>query len=206
MAQGGPLVYRNAAPSTLPEAARPSTGIVSFHFVSALMPILGMVLGGILIAAGLVGIEPGDPPPGLFFGGVGVMCLGFLGYMICSILRMIWFYQIWSWIPPSHRVTKNWSGGMTPAFAALGHLIPYFNIYWAFAATFATCDALDTLAAQYTPGRASPRGTGMAMAICSLVFFPIAPFFMHSFMKDIGRMAEQIDTERSRIGELGPGF
>lgn len=204
--QGGPLVYRNSAPSSAPEAERPSSGIVSFHFLSALAPVLGFLIGGVLLALGILQAGPDNPPGGMFFAGMGLMCLGFLGYMVCSILRMIWYYQIWSWIPPSHRVTKNWSGGMTPTFAALGHLIPYFNIYWAFAATLATCDALDMLAAQYTPGRVAPRGTGMAMAICSIVFFPVAPFLMHSFMKECGRMAEQIDQERSRTGALGPGI
>ena len=206
MGGAGPLVYRGAAPSNLPEAARPNQSILSFHLASAIVPLVGLLVGGTMMGLGLVGIDPGDAPGGLFFGGVGIMCLGFLGWMVGAILKMVWFYQIWSWIPPSHRATKSWSGGMTPAFAALGHLIPYFNIYWAFAATFATCDALEALSAQYTPGRVSPRNTGTAMAICSIIMFPLAPFFMHAFMKDIGKMAEQIDGERSRVGSLGPGF
>lgn len=204
--QGGLMVYRAPAPSSVPEGARPSSGLLSFHLISSIAPLIGFLIGGILLGIGIAGVEFGEPLGALFFAGAAVMGLGCFGWMIASILKMVWFYQIWSWIPPSHRVTKNWSGGMTPAFAALGHLIPYFNIFWAFAATFATCDAMEALSAQYTPGRMAPRGAGTAMAICSIIMFPVAPFFMHSVMKDIGRMAEQIDLERSRTGSLGPGF
>lgn len=201
--QGGPLLYRAAAPSSVPEAARPNAGIVRFHLVCAIPPA-GILVGAVLM---LLGLPSGgaEQPGGLFFGGIGLMCLGFLSYMVCAILRMVWFYQIWSWIPPSHRVTRSWSGGMTPAFAALGYLIPYFNMYWAFASTFATCDALEALTAQYTPGRIVPRGIGTAQAICSIVFFPLAPLLMHAFMKDVNRIAEGIDFERARVGALGPG-
>ena len=196
--------YRMPAPSSVPESERPSRGIVSFHLISAVAPVIGFIVGGILMAVGIAQAagsgNPGEAPGALFFVGVALLCLGFFGLVVCSILKMVWFYQIWSWIPPSHRVTKSWTGGMSPAFAALGHLIPYFSIYWAFAATFATCDALETLSAQYTPGRPSPRGVGMAMAICSLLFFPAAPFLMHLFMRDVGRMAESIDAERARVG------
>jgi hypothetical protein len=195
--------YRMPAPSNVPESERPSRGIVSFHLISAVAPAVGFIAGGIMMAVSLGTIDqPGDAPGAGFFVGVSLLCLAFIGIMVCSILKMVWFYQIWSWIPPSHRVTKTWSGGMSPAFAALGHLIPYFSIYWAFAAAFATCDAMETLSAQYTPGRPSPRNMAMAMAICSLLFFPAAPFLMHIFMRDIGRMAEQIDVERTRVGGL----
>jgi hypothetical protein len=195
--------YRMPAPSSTPESARPSKGIVGFHLVSAIAPMAGLLAGGMLMGVSLATLEGHGDRPGLgFFSGVGLLCLGFIGLMVCAILKMVWFYQIWSWIPPSHRITKTWNSGMSPAFAALGHLIPYFSIYWTFAAAFATCDALEVLAAQYTPGRTSPRNVGMAMAICSLLFFPAAPFLMHVFMRDVGRMAEQIDAERLRLGEL----
>lgn len=195
--------YRMPAPSSLPEAERPSKGIVSFHLIAAIAPVVLLLGGGTLLGLSLSTLDqPGsEPGPGLFLGAT-LLCLAFVAIAVCGILKMVWFYQIWSWIPPSHRVTKSWSGGMSPAFAALGHLIPYFSIYWKFAAAFATCDALEVLAAQYTPGRPSPRGVGMAMAICSLLFFPAAPFLMHVFMRDIGRMAESIDVERARMGGL----
>ncbi len=203
MGNGG---YRMPAPSSVPESERPSEGLVNAHLIAAVAPLIALVLGGIMMALGMVGtIAPdgsGQAPGALFFGGIGLMCLGMLGWFVGSVLKMIWYYQIWSWIPPSHRVTKSWSGGMTPSLAALGHLIPYFNIYWAFAATFATCDALEVLSAQYTPGRGSPRNFGMAMAICSLLFFPAAPFLMHLFMRDVGRLAVSIDVERARLGPL----
>lgn len=193
--------YRMPQPSTTPESERPSQAIVSFHLASAIAPAVLLAAGAVSLGFSLAPLDEPGATPGLgFFAGVGLLGLAFVAIAVCAILKMVWFYQIWSWIPPSHRVTKTWSGVMSPGFAAFGHLIPYFSIYWTFAAAFATCDALEVLSAQYTPGRQSPRNVGMAMAICSMVFFPAAPLLMHVFMRDVGRMAEHIDAERARLG------
>ena len=181
-----------------PEGARPSAGLRRWHLIGSIAMPLVICTGLALIIAAAVISDGSEPPPALFFGGILAFMLGCFGMVAVGVLRSVWFYQLWRWIPREARRTRTWAN-MSPEFAAFGFWIPYFNIYWSFAALLATCEGMDTLSAQYTPGAApAPRGLAVFSGLAQIFLFPIAPFVNHIFFSRIDEMAAQIDAARAQ--------
>lgn len=191
---GYPMV---AAASMAPEGPAPSPKLRGWHLAASIAaPVTGVLGIGLIVLAMTLGEDQGRPVLAALIPGAIALALAVIGGMATLVLRSIWFYRIWRWIPRDARHTRRWAN-MAPEFAAFGHWIPYFNLYWYFAAPLATCDAFDALSAQYTPtAPPSPRTAAVVGAIAHLIAFPIAPFFDYLFFKQIDQMAERIEKGR----------
>jgi hypothetical protein len=138
---------------------------------SMVLYFLGVALGG-------ASSDDADASPLKIVGAIAVLAA--IGLFLARyVVALMWLHASWSAVPPQFRMTR--SGRVITPGQAVGYMfIPFYNLYWIFAANLGLADAVDyTLGACNSPLR-TPRGLITAACILQVipyVNFLVAPFF-----------------------------
>jgi hypothetical protein len=79
------------------------------------------------------------------------------------VVELAWVYLAWSSVPPAYR------GKVTPRAAAVGLVIPGYNVYWKVAMNLSLCNALNAVVAQGPSDVRAPRTLSIVLNAVSWV-------------------------------------
>jgi hypothetical protein len=159
-----------------PPVPRTHGATLTWVFGGALLGSMALYFLG--AALGALDDGQGDGSPLQALGGVAVLVAVGL-FLARYVVALMWLHASWSAVPPQFRVTRS-GRAITPGQAVGYMFIPFYNLYWIFAANLGLADAIDyTLGASGSPHR-TPRGlvtTACILQVIPYVNFLIAPFF-----------------------------
>jgi hypothetical protein len=188
------------APYGMNPYAAPQAGFASMpvgsHGGALKWLYLGALLGSIVFyGAGVVLADAGSDGGGAA-GLVGAVAIfAAVGFFIARyVLGLVWLYKSWSAIPPQFRMNR--SGRVISPGQAVGYLfIPFYNLYWVFAANLGMCDAVDFALHASGSHERAPRGMVMAACICQVIPYAnilIAPFLWFFAMLTVDRAKDSM--------------
>jgi len=202
--QGTPLYRQNFF---VPPGAR--TGPVpgpGLRITKLLLGIgqLGLMLLAMMLLAGAMIVHSRGDREALSIAAFLSFTIWELVIIAYAIVNAVWIYKMWSWIPPEQRHTNLWKKYISPGQALGFMFIPYFNIYWMFVVYLGLGDIFERLRVTYPTQIESPKNLGLAMLICSFVFFPAAPILYFLFAKRCETLALEIQAKLPAPGYGGP--
>ena len=166
-------------------AAAPGTGgWIKWVYLACMALMVALGVGGLAFSS--LGDGDYDPSTGSYEEGDsdlqalagGMLTFAALMWVLRVVFGLVWLYSAWSTIPPELRFTKSRS--MSPGAAVGLMFVPFYNLYWIFAANVGLCDALDYGLMSVGSPRRGPRG--LAITSCVLQVIPYANIFLAPFM------------------------
>ena len=120
-------------------------------------------------------------------GGLGAVLLG-------VVLRFVWLHRVWRVLPAADLVDDS-GNRVTPGGAVGRHFIPFYNLYWVFAARGIVCRALAGAAASAGVPKDSPRVAGALAGLADLIPYAnviVGPLFSIVFMTRVDAILARI--------------
>jgi hypothetical protein len=184
-----PYAPYNANPYAAPQAGYPAYAPVGSHGASLKWIYLVALIGSfVFYGAGVAFADSASDDAAGIIGGLAIFAA--VGFFIARyVIGLVWLYKSWSAVPPELRMSR--SGRVISPGQAVGYMfIPFYNLYWVFAANLGLCDAIDyTLHTNGSHERA-PRGMVMAACICQVIPYMnilVAPFLWFFAMLTVDR-------------------
>jgi hypothetical protein len=183
-----------ANPYAAPQAGFAQAPVGS-HGASLKWLYLGALVGSIVFYGAGVGLADTADDNGAagLIGGIAIFAaVGF--FFARYILALVWLHKSWSAIPPEFRMNR--SGRVITPGQAVGYMfIPFYNLYWIFAANLGMCDAIDYALHASGSHERAPRGMVMAACVCQVIPYVnilIAPFLWFFSMLSIDRAKDSM--------------
>ena len=160
----------------------------------ALAGYLSALAGTALVAVNTL-VGRGDHEVAVWAG----MALLFGGVTVYALAAMTWVYQSWRYLPPPYRRTAS-GREVTPGWALVGHLVPFYNLYWMFAQSLGYCEALDSVMVQ--SGRSARAPKTLATVACVVQLVPyvshlVGPILWLAYMFLTDRVKAQLAAPRA---------
>lgn len=123
----------------------------------------------------------------------------FGGLIVYAAAAMTWVYQSWRYLPAPYRRTAS-GREISPGWALVGHLVPFYNLYWMFAQSLGFCEALDSVMVQ--SGRAARAPKTLATVACVVQLVPyvshlVGPVLWLTYMFLTDRVKAQLAAPRA---------
>jgi hypothetical protein len=126
---------------------------------------------------------------------MGLAAVSWIGAVILGlVLRFVWLHRMWRALPAADRVDGD-GDAVTPAGAVGRHFIPFYNLYWVFAARAIVCRALKNAAGSAGVPREPPRVAAALASVADIipcVNFVAGPLFNIAFMARADTILERI--------------
>jgi hypothetical protein len=107
----------------------------------------------------------------------------------CHVLRFVWLYRAWSALPAVLLVNRDGTP-ITPGGAVGRHFIPFYSVYWTFAARSILCNALHEVVKRAGVVRRPPRALAILAGIIDLVPYAnvlLGPLINLLFMTNVDK-------------------
>ena len=113
------------------------------------------------------------------------------------VVGLVWLHRAWTRVPPEHRITSS-GRRVEPRQAALRLLIPVYDLYWQFVATWGLTDAIDHQIAAEPRRRLASAPQTLALVCCIVQLIPVAnllvsPLFWGAFMLRVDAVQADLD-------------